>query len=45
MRVSYVVDEMVWTGKLVGERLGQCLGLFIRWKKSLLLDVHGHDED
>lgn len=30
VKVVRVVDEMVWTGELVGERLGQCLGFVIR---------------
>ena len=30
VRVSRVVDEMVWTGELVEERLARCLGLVIQ---------------
>ena len=40
-----LLDDMVWSGELVGEQLGQCSGLVIRWKKSLFRDVHGHDQD
>jgi len=29
--VIYVIDAMVWTRKLIGECLGQCLCLIIRW--------------
>ena len=32
VRVMLLEDNMHWTGELVGERLGQCKGLIIRWK-------------
>lgn len=34
VRVLHVLDGSIWTGELVGERLSQCVGLLIRWKKS-----------
>jgi hypothetical protein len=41
VRVVEVRDGSVWTGKIVGERLGQCVGLVIRWKGSLLRNLEG----
>ena len=39
VRVVEVSDGIVWTGKIVGEWLGQCIGLVIRWKKALLQSI------
>jgi hypothetical protein len=41
VQVVEVSDGSVWTGKIVGERLGQCIGLVIRWKRALLRTVEG----
>jgi hypothetical protein len=41
VQVVEVSDGSVWTGKIVGERLGQCIGLVIRWKRALLQIVEG----
>jgi hypothetical protein len=41
VRIVEVRDGSVWTGKIVGERLGQCVGLVIRWKRSLLRNLEG----
>jgi hypothetical protein len=34
VQVVQVLDESVWTGEIVGERLGQCVGFVIRWRKA-----------
>jgi hypothetical protein len=39
--VVEVRDGSVWTGEIVEERLGQCVGLIIRWKRSLLRNLEG----
>jgi hypothetical protein len=31
----------VWTGKIVGERLGQCVGFVIRWRRADVRSVSG----
>jgi hypothetical protein len=31
----------VWTGEIVGERLGQCVGLVIRWRRADVRSVSG----
>jgi hypothetical protein len=41
IRIVEVRDGSVWTGEIVGERLGQCVGLVIRWKRSLLRNLEG----
>jgi hypothetical protein len=41
IRVVEVRDGSVWTGEIVGERLGQCVGLVIQWKRSLLRNLEG----
>lgn len=39
VRVISVVDGTFWTGETYNEHLGSCMGLVIRWKKSLLRTV------
>jgi hypothetical protein len=39
IRVVEVRDGSVWTGEIMGERLGQCVGLIIRWKRTLLRNL------
>jgi hypothetical protein len=34
VQVVRALEESVWTGEIVGERLGQCVGLVIRWKRA-----------
>jgi len=34
VHVLNVVDGTIWTREFIGEHLGQCMGLVIRWKKS-----------
>lgn len=36
VRITRVDDALHWTGEIVGERLGMCVGLIIRWHKSYL---------
>src|SRR5579875_2006317 len=36
VRIIQVDDASHWTGEVVGERLGACMGLIIRWNRSLL---------
>jgi hypothetical protein len=31
----------VWTGEILGERLGQCAGLVIRWRRAVVRNVEG----
>jgi hypothetical protein len=31
----------VWTGEILGERLGQCAGLVIRWRRAAVRNVEG----
>ena len=33
VQVVRVIEESVWTGKIVGERLGQCIGFVIHWRR------------
>jgi hypothetical protein len=33
-QVVQVLDKSVWTGEIVGERLGQCVGFVIRWRRA-----------
>jgi hypothetical protein len=32
VQVVRVLEESLWTGEIVGERLGQCVGFVIRWR-------------
>jgi hypothetical protein len=41
VRVMEVRDGSVQIGEIVGERLGQCIGLVIWWKRSLLRNLEG----
>jgi hypothetical protein len=41
VQVVRVLEEFMWTGEIVGERLGQCVGFVIRWKKTDVLSVSG----
>jgi hypothetical protein len=41
IRVVEVSDGSMWTGEIVGERLGQCVGLVIWWKRALLRNLEG----
>jgi hypothetical protein len=34
IQVVQVLHESVWTGEIVGERLGQCVGFVIRWRRA-----------
>lgn len=34
VRITRVDDALHWTGEVVGERLGLCMGLIIRWNRS-----------
>jgi hypothetical protein len=34
VQVVQVLDESVWTGEIVGEQLGQCVGFVIRWRRA-----------
>ena len=36
VRIIRVDDASHWTGEVVGERLGLCMGLVIRWNRSSL---------
>jgi hypothetical protein len=36
VRVVEVRDGSLWTGEIMGEQLGQYIGLVILWKRSLL---------
>jgi hypothetical protein len=38
-----VLEESVWTGEIVGEWLGQCVGFVIRWRKAVILGVHNYN--
>ena len=53
VRIIRVDDALHWIGEVVGERLGSCMGLIIRWNRSLLRvlattpnfsNAHGEDE-
>jgi hypothetical protein len=41
VQVVRVVDESVWTVEILGERLGQCAGLVIRWRRAAIRNVEG----
>jgi hypothetical protein len=41
VQVVQVLDESVWTGEIVGERLGQCVGFVIRWRRANVRSVSG----
>jgi hypothetical protein len=41
VQVVEVSNGSVWIGEIMGERLGQCAGLVIRWKRTLLQIVEG----
>jgi hypothetical protein len=41
IQVVQVLDESVWTGEIVGEWLGQCVGFVIRWKRADVRSVSG----
>jgi hypothetical protein len=43
IQVIQVLEESVWTGKIVGERLGQCVGFVIRWRRADVRSVSGGD--
>ena len=34
IQVARVIEKSVWTGKIVGERLGQCIGFVIHWRRA-----------
>ena len=34
VRITRVDDALHWTGEVMGERLGMCVGLIIRWQLS-----------
>ena len=38
-----VIDGSVWTKEILGERLGQCVGLVIWWKRALVRNVGSHN--
>jgi hypothetical protein len=41
VQVVRVLEESVWTWKIVGERLGQCIGFVIRWRRIDVRSVSG----
>jgi hypothetical protein len=41
IRVVEVSDGSVWTREFMEERLGQCVGLVICWKRALLRTIEG----
>ena len=41
VQVVRVLEESVWTGKIVGEQLGQCIGFDIRWRRAVVRSVSG----
>jgi hypothetical protein len=41
VQVVQVFDESVWTGEIVGERLGQCVGFVICWRRADVRSVLG----
>ena len=41
VQVVEVLEEFVWTGKIIGERLGQCVGFVIRWRRADVQTVLG----
>jgi hypothetical protein len=34
VRITRIDDALHWTGEVIGERLGLCMGLIIRWNRS-----------
>jgi hypothetical protein len=41
VQVVQVLDESVWTGEIVGEQLGQCVGFIIRWRRADIRSISG----
>jgi hypothetical protein len=41
IRIVEVSDGYVWTEEIMGEWLGQCVGLVIQWKRALLQNLEG----
>ena len=41
VQVVQVLEESVWTGEIVGERLGQCVGFVIRWRRADVRTLSG----
>jgi hypothetical protein len=41
VQVVRVLEESVWTGEIVGEWLGQCVGFVIRWRRADVRSVSG----
>jgi hypothetical protein len=41
VQVVLVLDESVWIGEIVGERLGQYVGFVIRWRRVDVQSVSG----
>jgi hypothetical protein len=41
VQVVQVLHESVWTGEIVGERLGQCVGFVIHWRRADVRSVSG----
>jgi hypothetical protein len=41
VQVVQVLDDSVWTGEIVGERLSQCVGFVIRWRRANVRSVSG----
>ena len=41
IQIVQVLEESMWTGEIVGEWLGQCVGLVIRWRRVEVRSVSG----
>jgi hypothetical protein len=41
VQVVQVLDESVWTGEIVGERLGQCIDFVICWRRADVRSISG----
>jgi hypothetical protein len=41
VQVVRVLEESVWTGEIVEERLGQCISFVIRWRRADVRSVPG----
>jgi hypothetical protein len=41
VQVVQVLDESMWTGEIVGEWLGQCVGFVIRWRRADVRSISG----
>ena len=41
IQVVRVIEESMWTGKIVGEWLRQCIGFVIRWRRADVRSVSG----